>query len=361
MFNKYMNTIVYANMLPFILLCAFFVLVCYNPVFNKRQSFLFKFITGITLFMIIDVSIDYLASLTPTYEASIIRTITTFINFALSPIIPVLLYRISNTGSVSKWFYALFSINFLLCCLSIPTGIIFSVDSINNYSRGSLFFVPFMVSVLYMILLVIRSKYNYLRSQFSEKVLLIFTILLLATGMAAEVILRFRFFVWTSVAISLPLYYLLLNINHAILDPLTSAYNRLKYTKDVEVMDNKQSCVIAFIDINNFKLTNDQFGHDVGDQHLITLVKILNQHLSSFAIIYRIGGDEFVVIAKHTQSLVNVEQDLIIAKQDLLLNHIDVSYGIDVYQPNQPIADFLKHVDSLMYENKKRDKNKEGN
>ena len=360
MLNLYTNTIIYANMLPLILLVLFFILVCYNPVFNKRQSKLFKITTLIAIFMIIDMSLDFYFTLFNTSDAAILRTITTFLNFTISPIVPLLLYKISNPQTPSRWIYSLLIINIILCIISIPTGIIFSVNSVNSYSRGVLFFIPFTITILYMLFLIIHSQHNYLRSQFSERILLFVIIFILAFAMILEIIFGFHFFVWTSTSISLPLYYLLLNINHAILDPLTGAFNRLKYTKDIDEMRSTQNCVAALIDINNFKNVNDQYGHEVGDQFLIQLVKIVNSHIASNGSIYRIGGDEFVVIAKKQNYIDKLNQCLIAAKEDALNNKIDFSYGIDAYHPQMDMDTFLANIDQLMYENKRKDKTKKG-
>ncbi|MEG0275452.1 MAG: GGDEF domain-containing protein [Coprobacillus sp.] len=353
--EQIIRTIIYCNALPIVLLVIFLVLVRYNPLFNRRQSRLFTLAACTVLFMIFVVIFDYFFTYFRYQPFVSFRTITTFLNFAFSPLIPIFLDKISNQEK-SKWYiYVPFFINTGLCLLSIVNGVIFSIGPTNGYGRGILFFVPFMTTLFYILVLFVRSSYRYLRSRFSERIFLMVTICLLIGSMVLEIVYYYLFFVWTTVAITLPLYYLLLNINQSIIDPLTRSYNRLMYNKDIERIDGKKKCIVALLDINNFKLVNDNYGHDFGDKYLINFVSLINHSLPSTSSIYRIGGDEFIIISK-TSDLEKTANHLAFAKKEALKNDMDFSYGIDMYMPNQEFSEFIKHIDQLMYQNKKKDK-----
>lgn len=356
LFDIYFPTIIYSNLLPIIVLVIFIFLISYNPVFSKKQARLFLLAALIDFIMIIVISLDFIFSAFSTEEFAILRTVTTFLNFTISPLIPLLLYRISKPENHIKWIYIPFVINVILCLISIPTGIIFDIDQLNGYDRGTLFFMPFLTTIYFMVILFLNSRYRYLRSQYSERIFLLIIIALLSGSMILEIVFRYRFFVWTTSAISLPLYYLLLNINHAILDPLTGAFNRLMYTKNLNTIENKKVCVIALLDINDFKNVNDQFGHDVGDRFLIQFTNIISHHIANDAMLYRIGGDEFIIIAKKTNNVQKIKTQLDTALKEANQHQIDFSYGIDVYKPELHLGDFLNTIDQLMYENKKQDK-----
>lgn len=112
---------------------------------------------------------------------------------------------------------------------------------------------------------------------------------------------------------------------------------------------------MALIDINDFKNVNDQFGHDAGDQYLKRFVTIFNTSIPIAYTFYRIGGDEFVLIAKKTEVLKTQELIENIRAQALKEN-MEFSYGIDLYRPEEELNQFLNYIDSTMYENKKADK-----
>ncbi|MFQ5780663.1 MAG: GGDEF domain-containing protein, partial [Nitrospiria bacterium] len=89
--------------------------------------------------------------------------------------------------------------------------------------------------------------------------------------------------------------------NLSIHDPLTGIYNRRYLNKALKAeMDRalrlKHPLSIILIDIDNFKLINDQFGHLVGDQVLQDLVKLFETIIRPYDIFTRFGGEEFLIM-----------------------------------------------------------------
>lgn len=89
----------------------------------------------------------------------------------------------------------------------------------------------------------------------------------------------------------------------ASLDPLTQIYNRSIYnSKLVESLELCQHYGIIssliILDIDNFKSINDERGHQVGDEILIKIATLLNDCKRKHDILFRWGGDEFVIIAR---------------------------------------------------------------
>lgn len=87
--------------------------------------------------------------------------------------------------------------------------------------------------------------------------------------------------------------------SEAELDPLTGALNRRGLAKRFRSLEAKQkasyTCLIAVLDIDNFKLLNDQYGHKVGDQALLQVVEKIQRNTRSEDLTARLGGDEFAV------------------------------------------------------------------
>lgn len=89
-------------------------------------------------------------------------------------------------------------------------------------------------------------------------------------------------------------YYRLLE--KATTDPMTDLLNKISIKDIVTSLLKKhaeQSNLILMIDIDDFKKINDTYGHDVGDEVIISVCKIIKSHFSNTAIIGRMGGDEF--------------------------------------------------------------------
>ena len=84
----------------------------------------------------------------------------------------------------------------------------------------------------------------------------------------------------------------------AVTDTLTGIYNRLGFNRQVEqyMRQNPQKhCVVAMLDIDDFKLVNDMYGHAAGDGVLQKLAESMKQYFSKDVILGRNGGDEFCI------------------------------------------------------------------
>lgn len=148
-------------------------------------------------------------------------------------------------------------------------------------------------------------------------------------------------------------------------DELTKLPNRkkLKLICD-EMITNKSSFALVFIDLDKFKITNDVFGHSVGDELLIKFGNIMKDSLGDRGIITRYSGDEFVFIYKNFISesefieyykkniLINFKKPIYI--NDNLSTFIEFSTGVAVYPKDGLTTDeLINKSDFIMYKNKK--------
>ncbi len=87
----------------------------------------------------------------------------------------------------------------------------------------------------------------------------------------------------------------------ALTDEVTGAYNQRKLLADLDhyikmYQQERRPFNLLFIDIDFFKNVNDQFGHIVGSQLLIDMAVVLRHELRASDLVYRYGGDEFIVL-----------------------------------------------------------------
>jgi len=87
-------------------------------------------------------------------------------------------------------------------------------------------------------------------------------------------------------------------------DTLTGLYNRRYLEKVIEennrVLSSWENIGVIFIDLNKFKPINDKYGHEVGDSVLVTISKRIESIIRLADIVFRIGGDEFLVFINLT-------------------------------------------------------------
>jgi len=154
---------------------------------------------------------------------------------------------------------------------------------------------------------------------------------------------------------------------HANYDSLTTLPNRSYFKKQLknilkESLQNGSKIALFFIDIDKFKEVNDTYGHDVGDKMLVTVAKRLLNSVRKDDVVARIGGDEFVLIAKDIKSIKIVEQlALKLQKKirepleiDTNIFNVTLSIGIAVYPKHGTTRqELLKNADIAMYEVKK--------
>ncbi len=80
-------------------------------------------------------------------------------------------------------------------------------------------------------------------------------------------------------------------------DHLTQSKNRHGLVEDAQqLIDNKSLFSIIFIDLDNFKLINDKYGHSAGDAYLIEFVKTVQNLFKEYGSLYRMSGDEFIFL-----------------------------------------------------------------
>ncbi len=164
----------------------------------------------------------------------------------------------------------------------------------------------------------------------------------------------------------------ILRMNHRLVeltetDSLTSVKNRVAYESKVEEMDMKIRAkmplefAIAFFDVNNLKVMNDEMGHTTGDEYIIECCTLLCKSFK-WSPIYRIGGDEFIAILTgddyrnrdeimRSLRLKIKEQN---EKNAPINEKLLFASGIATYNPaiDRAVIDVFQRADADMYANK---------
>ena len=77
-------------------------------------------------------------------------------------------------------------------------------------------------------------------------------------------------------------------------DALTGVFNRRYYEDKVKELES--SAGVAMVDLDDFKLYNDTYGHDAGDKALKAVVEVIHRHVRKTDKVVRFGGDEFLLL-----------------------------------------------------------------
>lgn len=106
-------------------------------------------------------------------------------------------------------------------------------------------------------------------------------------------------------ACAIQLHYMMALLHRASRDPLTGALTRRSGVEMIDLhfrlaCEQNRPLTIAFIDVDNFKGINDEYGHEAGDQALRTMTAALTQQLRLADSVVRWGGEEFVLLLPNT-------------------------------------------------------------
>jgi len=142
-------------------------------------------------------------------------------------------------------------------------------------------------------------------------------------------------------------------------DYLTNLYNRRYYEKELMRINTKDNFPISLImaDVNGLKLTNDAFGHDAGDELLLTVANTIKNECKDIFTTARIGGDEFVVLLPKTnfekanQLVKTIRKKLAQIKNTRSL--ISVSFGFHtITSIDESISNLFIQAENNMYRHK---------
>jgi diguanylate cyclase (GGDEF)-like protein len=151
-------------------------------------------------------------------------------------------------------------------------------------------------------------------------------------------------------------------------DVLTDTKNRYSlYNHMADLKKKNKKFAVFFLDLDNFKLLNDNLGHTLGDEVLHKVASILRTHENDVINIGRLGGDEFLIILEDnisTENIKTVGQGVLNSLNSNVLKNtysynVSASLGVSVFNKDTDnIGTLLKYADIAMYYSKKNGGNK---
>lgn len=147
------------------------------------------------------------------------------------------------------------------------------------------------------------------------------------------------------------------------IDPLTGVCNRFSFDKYLDQITEKKlfpaSLIVA--DIDELKEINDERGHLAGDKHIINAASIINQIIDEHCRLFRIGGDEFMIILPETSEadaekiLEQIIEELDNYNTSLKKGEpiLSISFGLGICDGKEDCLEAaIHHADKEMYKNK---------
>lgn len=349
---------------------------------SRKIVFLSQKIFNIGLISSCFVTYFFIRYDTVAYLLSDYRYITHFIQYIMSVLIIFTIFR-TTKSSVSPFFVKIFDI--LNNAIIISYIIRFYLNILGILSLKELYyldtFLMIFVSVICLISMICSVfffKYKIAKKELLSTVPIYFLILYAsfvyisinksALNMNISILISIYLFIQIVVILREYQYILKENANKEMykkllyIDSLTETYSRYAFDEKIQNLKGINTPItIMTADVNNLKYINDNFSHVIGDKAIIAVGKYLQQNVPN-SLIYRTGGDEFIIISDNILEedfLKNLNRHTIVNTDDSTTLDVIFSIGMCVYRPNGDISiDMaIKISDENMYDDKIRLKN----
>lgn len=346
--------LVQTNFIDLIIVVFLYIFLLSNTTISKKMNRVFLITAVIINILIFADSTDfYLEQGTKVHS---LRYFTSATGYTFRPLPIIMLATILERDKKTKNYIMFIPviINGLLAYTSIFTKWMFYFDENNRFHRGPVGAFPFIISGLYLIYLLRVSVEKYRLGYIKEGFVMIFIVVMSAMASALETIFHFKFIINGVGAIATVFYYLFLHTQTYKRDGLTKVFNRHTFYIDCEEKKGNPMFVIS-VDLNNLKQINDTKGHLEGDRAIITVAQKLSEAFAKAGNVYRIGGDEFVILCQ------NPSEETVISKMKWVDGELEdskyhIAWGCARYLPSMDFDEVLSESDANMYKDKQRKK-----
>lgn len=242
------------------------------------------------------------------------------------------------------------------------TGSLFRLNAKNVFQPGCYLAAIYVFCLFFLLLATMRIYAHHNDHSFDLVAAQYFWLPPLVGGVLQACIPQSNTF-FAGITIAVLILYIGLQTKSNRLDYLTGVHNRryLDHFVNVKVRQGRFSGII--IDVDHYKLINDNFGHLIGDEVLIAIASILKVSTRKRDCVARYGGDEFLIVVDSGEMDVLYTVISRINYQIFQMNNnseypfnLSLSMGYDIYDPvlYKSGKEFIKHIDQLMYLNKEK-------
>ena len=340
------------NYASVVILLFFLVFIFTNDYFTQRIRTLFLLADVLLLCLVVVDSIEYwtasLDTLTP------LRILMSAIGYSIRPvIIYVVILLLGNAkGKKYAWISIPLIVNTLIAFSAFFVDYAYSYTMDNQFVRGPLGYFAFVTSGFYEIVLLICTVKLYKSVKITETIISVVVLFTFLVAILMESVWKYEGMINVSGAVALTFYYLYLNTQQFKRDPLTNVLNRRCFYMDAEKLKANLSAVIS-IDLNDLKKWNDEYGHAKGDEAICTIVRCVEAVLPSNCYLYRVGGDEFMLLCFNQPKAI-IEQLKNQIKEKVSQTAFSCAIGVAYSDEQTDFNKLCSQADKDMYEDKQQ-------
>lgn len=347
----------YIYILTIVALLFLAFVVKHSGYIEKRRN------TGFLLSIMADVLVlaGYVGrEITETYPSHYLGAFSNELIYGFAALIPFfMLYPIAEKNKAFSRILAALEIAELIFVISsVHTGLLFSIDAFGRYTRGPLYEVSFIWGAILYFIWGFLTFREYRKVELSDKLRLAAVFVLELAGIVLQWLDGRYKLVYIGAAFVLFVYYAFIIETDGKYDRMTGCFSSVHYLNSSELLESNTDSSILVADINGLKYTNDTQGHGIGNVLICAVARGLEDAVGDCGKVYRVGGDEFVVVINSRDSLLVSDIEEIAEKsfRDSEKKEgieISASFGVAIREDGESFSDALKRADEEMYKQKR--------
>ena len=356
----------FASNIPLFSICLVLILISIrNFKVRKKESIYFLIFTGILLILSVVVVMEQYASVTGNIY---LATIFTSIGYAARPVLILIFILLANMNEKrSIWHYRVFigllCINALVYVIpwffNVPwmSTAVFHYELVDGKAvfqyGGFLNYSFHAISLFFLVVLIYFSIASFQGKHRRDGIVLILCGLIILATVITEMVLQRTDLLNIISGICIMIDYIFIISINASRDPLTRLYDRRTYYEDLTKYQNLINGIIH-LDMNELKYYNDNYGHEAGDEALVSLANIFTSSIvSKNMCAYRLSGDEFLILMfqgkkeQLDEVVNNIKEQLSTSKYSAAMGSYFIEKG-----DNTTFDEAMKKAEKLMYKDK---------
>lgn len=228
----------------------------------------------------------------------------------------------------------------------------FYIKEDNTWAEsGNVFrWLPYITFVIYVLIFIVLFVYHYAKYRITTVLSVIYITVVSLLGILVNVIENANTDYATLFASVIVLYYLFLYMHMSKTDTLTGLMNRQSFYHETKEISSRMTAVCS-ADLNDLKWINDNHGHEAGDLAIKIVAECLERGSGSTKGVYRVGGDEFVILY-YEMNEEKVKEDVASMREALSKTAYVCAFGYCMLKGTPHFEDALRESDQAMYADK---------
>ena len=353
MYDSFLQELVQINFLPLCIIVFLIIFIGFNDAYEHEVTRMFIRPMFFLIVLIVIDNVDYY--LLEGRNTGFIHVLSAFLGYNVRILLMLSLILIElreESDKIKKLLIIPAVVNLVVTSLAFFTKLVFWYGEDGEIVRGPLSYTPHIISLLLSVVLFAYGIYILKYDRWRETIVVCLATFLSLLGTLVETLFQLRGILIGVVSLDVAFFYMYMHVEYFKLDILTGALNRISFYADTRKLNFRDEVTVFSIDLNDLKKINDTKGHSAGDEMIRSTARMIRKRLPKGAHLYRVGGDEFVIIST---GISDEKTDRMVAdlRADMLASPYSFAMGYAQMHDDEKFDEVYIRADREMYKNKR--------